>query len=394
MQNLNPNSLNGPLRESERTLLQLIRDRGPLSKAELARISGMSAQGVAVIMDGLIGSGIVLKGVKQRGRVGQPSTPLTINPEGAFSIGLHVGNGRMIGSLVDFAGNTLERRIVTNDLPPDEVDDKGAIDLVETLIGALGEALRDRMIGICIVTRDELMAKCGDPRMSVERRLVSMSGKTLQSELQRHFGLRVMCENETRAGAIAELRSAPEIAERGLYYIRLGCNVDSALALNGRLMGDIGAPQGQLGTLPLCEERGCLNDVASVRVLDKKLVEGGTSLSTALEIGFTRPQETDIVDRWAEEVKEDLALAAVCATAAVPIEVLVFEGPLPSATLEKFAKASEKACAELNRRLEVSARVGSFGMDAPSIGAALLPLQYLFAPDPSLFAPKRTQRAA
>jgi len=45
MQNLNPNSLNGPLRESERTLLQLIRDRGPLSKAELARISGMSAQG-------------------------------------------------------------------------------------------------------------------------------------------------------------------------------------------------------------------------------------------------------------------------------------------------------------------------------------------------------------
>ena len=73
---------------NERLVISLLRRHGWLTKADLARMTGLSAQTMTVIGKRLTASGLLLSGDKMRGRVGQPSTPFALNPHGAVSIGI------------------------------------------------------------------------------------------------------------------------------------------------------------------------------------------------------------------------------------------------------------------------------------------------------------------
>src|SRR5882724_8186139 len=73
---------------NERLVLSLIRRHGSLPKAEIARLTGLSAQTITVIMRVLETDHLVVKQARQRGKIGQPSVPFALDPDGAFSVGL------------------------------------------------------------------------------------------------------------------------------------------------------------------------------------------------------------------------------------------------------------------------------------------------------------------
>ena len=76
---------------NRRMILNLIRQSGALPKAEIARATGLSAQAVSVIVNELLRDRLVRKEERVRGRVGQPHTPISIDPDGALSVGLKIG---------------------------------------------------------------------------------------------------------------------------------------------------------------------------------------------------------------------------------------------------------------------------------------------------------------
>src|SRR5580658_9664236 len=76
---------------NERLVLSLVRRFGQLSKIEVARMTGLSVQSTSAIMNRLGGEGLLKREPALRGRVGQPSVPVSIDPEGAFSFGLKIG---------------------------------------------------------------------------------------------------------------------------------------------------------------------------------------------------------------------------------------------------------------------------------------------------------------
>ncbi|MDE3122078.1 MAG: MarR family transcriptional regulator, partial [Paracoccaceae bacterium] len=75
---------------NERLVLSLVRHE-PMAKSDIARITGLSAQTVSVIMRSLEADGLLLRGEPIRGRIGQPSVPMHLNPEGAFFFGVKIG---------------------------------------------------------------------------------------------------------------------------------------------------------------------------------------------------------------------------------------------------------------------------------------------------------------
>src|SRR5580700_382338 len=89
---------------NERLVLSLIRSNGSLSKTEIARRTGLSNQTSSVIMKQLESEGLLIKGTPIRGKVGQPSVPMFLNPEGAFSIGFKFGRRSADLVLMDFVG--------------------------------------------------------------------------------------------------------------------------------------------------------------------------------------------------------------------------------------------------------------------------------------------------
>ena len=58
---------------NERLVLSLLRQHGALAKSDIARITGLSAQTVSVIMRALEQDGLLMRGEPVRGRIGQPS---------------------------------------------------------------------------------------------------------------------------------------------------------------------------------------------------------------------------------------------------------------------------------------------------------------------------------
>ena len=89
---------------NERLVLSLVRRHGALAKTEIARMTGLSAQTVSVIMRHLEADRLLRRGEPQRGRVGQPSVPLSLDPEGAFFLGAKIGRRSLDVVLVDFVG--------------------------------------------------------------------------------------------------------------------------------------------------------------------------------------------------------------------------------------------------------------------------------------------------
>ena len=103
-------SSQGGLRQyNERVVLQAVRMHGALPAADIARQSKLTAQTVSLITKRLLDDGLLLKGAPQRGKVGQPSVPLSLNPDGAYAIGVKLGRRSLDVVLVDFTGQVRQR---------------------------------------------------------------------------------------------------------------------------------------------------------------------------------------------------------------------------------------------------------------------------------------------
>ena len=72
---------------NERLLLSLVRRFGQLSKIEVARLTGLSVQSSSAIMNRLQAEGLLKREAPLRGRVGQPTVPVSLDPDGAYSLG-------------------------------------------------------------------------------------------------------------------------------------------------------------------------------------------------------------------------------------------------------------------------------------------------------------------
>ena len=76
---------------NERVVLQALRTHGSLAKAEMARVTGLTAQTIGLITARLDEDQLLRREAPVRGRVGQPSVPIGLNPDGAFAIGIKIG---------------------------------------------------------------------------------------------------------------------------------------------------------------------------------------------------------------------------------------------------------------------------------------------------------------
>src|SRR5687768_6640192 len=102
---------------NERVVLQALRVHTSLPKADLARLTGLSAQTIGLITARLEEDQLIVKQGRVRGRIGQPSVPLALNPDGAFAIGIKVGRRGAEWLLIDFAAQVRERHAMSYDFP-------------------------------------------------------------------------------------------------------------------------------------------------------------------------------------------------------------------------------------------------------------------------------------
>jgi hypothetical protein len=89
---------------NQRVTLHAIRVNGPVTRTDLAAMTGLTAAAIANITKRLLKDRLILEAGRLRGARGQPATKLVINPDSCFSIGLNVDRDHVTLVVLDFVG--------------------------------------------------------------------------------------------------------------------------------------------------------------------------------------------------------------------------------------------------------------------------------------------------
>jgi predicted NBD/HSP70 family sugar kinase len=370
---------------NERLALSLIRRHGSLPKAEIARLTGLSAQTISVIVRQLEADGLLLKEPKQRGRIGQPSVPLSLNPDGAFFLGLKIGRRSSDLVLLDFLGGVRGSLHETYRYPtPAHILDFTARGSA-ALVSELPSASRKRIAGLGVAAPFEIWnwaEQIGAPREVLEAwRSFDVGGGIAQTvEWPVYF-----C-NDATAACGAELVLGNPAHYRDFLYVFVGSFIGGGIVLNGSLYPGRAGNAGALGSMPVVALGGAPQQLigsASLHGLEVALAKAdrdpGMLWRNPDDWGEVGPP----LDTWLEQATSSLALAVVSATAVLDFEAVIVDGALPPpvrAQLVARIAAKIEACDRQGLSPIVVAE-GTVGSGARAIGGACLPLLANFTRD-------------
>ena len=260
---------------NERLVLSLIQRHGALAKSDITRKSGLSAQAVSVIIGELEKDGLLLRGEPIRGRVGQPSVPMRLNPDGVFSFGLKIGRRSADLILIDFAGQTRSASRITYSYPMPELVMAFAFQGIREMSQKIGPEQQDKIAGIGVALPFHLWD--WEEKVGVATGTMDV-WKTfdIAQELEAATGLNAFTQNDCTAACCAEVAFGRGMAFSDSLYIFVGTFVGGGVALNNSIYAGRTRNAGALASMPMPGPDGAqkqLLDFASLFFLEQMLKE-------------------------------------------------------------------------------------------------------------------------
>jgi predicted NBD/HSP70 family sugar kinase len=376
---------------NERVVLQAIRLHGPLAKAELARLTHLTAQTVALIIARLEADALVVKRDPVRGKVGQPSVPIALNPDGAYSIGVHIGRRRLDVLLIDFDGQVRERAALDYAFPdPDRLFPHIGRHLAQWC-AKLGAKAARRIQGIGIAAPLAL----GDWRnlLGVEPKLASKwEHIDLAARAAEITALPVQTIKDTAAACVAELvvgrgRSVPTFL-----YMFVDTFIGGGLVVDSQLYGGRHGNAGAVGSMPHIGARrdhgsAQLLSIASLFTLEAAYEKAGLEPGASHDERALQGRHAKATRRWLEDAAPAIALAIQSSSCLLDLDGVIIDGAFGRGLLDELLRAVEAAFEPLDWQgvARPALHGGTVGSDARAIGGALLPLYSSFAPDREVF---------
>jgi predicted NBD/HSP70 family sugar kinase len=378
---------------NERVILTALRRLGSASKADLARYANLTNNTAGVIVRELEQQRLVRTEGKRSGQRGQPATLLSLNADGAYSVGVKVGRRSLETILVDFSGQLLDQRRHERAFPlPEEAMALLLADIAEVR-RALPTSGSGRLAGLGVAT---------PYHMGSWRRELDIPSEAYRAwnefditrALAISTGLEVFAENDGTAAAVAELFQGHGRELDDFVYVFIGTAVGGGVILGGHYhrgtsgnAGDLGlmpVPPSRLGSAP--QPRGrydILLTRASVNSLIRHLRAAAVVIERRADLDAAIASHGAEVAEWLEDCTEALVPPLLSAACMLDVRTIVLDGDLPKAVIEdlisRLTTALATATPEAREVLEV--RMGTIGRRAAAIGAAILPLHLNFSPN-------------
>lgn len=372
---------------NERLVLSLVRQHGALAKSDIARITGLSAQTVSVIMRALETDGLLVRGQPIRGRIGQPSVPMRLAEDGAFFLGLKIGRRSADLTLIDFTGRVrATRRRIYRYPTPDAV--MAFLDsALPAVTGVLAAPLRARIGGIGIAMPFQLWSWT-DHLSAPQFAMDAWRYRDIQTEISVMSGLPAFVQNDATAACGAELVFGTGERPRDFLYFYFGYFIGGGLVLNGQLFTGRSGNAAGVGPMPVPGPDGQMRrllTVASLSALAAAMTAGGANPDPLWEKPEHWTVDPAILSRWVDEAAEGMASAIMSATALLELDTVLIDGWMPVTIRTRITQATQAAFARLDHSgiAPPTIREGTIGAEARSLGAAAIPLSQRYLIDPS-----------
>lgn len=367
---------------NERLVLTLVRRQDGIAKSEIARITGLSAQTVSVITRSLEESRHLKRGVPMRGKVGQPSVPMSLNPDSAYFLGLKVGRRSSDMVLIDFQGKILgeKKRYYNYPLPDTIIDFAGSAS--RALKHELDPEARSLIAGLGVATPYDLWnwaAIIGAPESEMNK----WRGFDLRSELALACDCDVLVNNDATAACGAELVFGTLKGLRDYLHVYIGFFVGGGLVLNGALHMGRNGTSGALGPMPIPKRGGGsqpLLEVASIVTLEDRILNSGGDASSIWTQDLRWDVPPALLDAWIDEVGTALSCAVASSASVIDLEAVLIDGWLPEKVRARIVERTIAGLTELDLSglKTPQVRAGTVGPIARSLGAASLQLSERF----------------
>jgi predicted NBD/HSP70 family sugar kinase len=261
------------LRELNRLrVVDALRLQGHLSRADIARQTGLSRSTVSGLVAGLVTSGFVVERPEPATTAsgqGRPPVLLTLDPSAGIVVGVDFDHERLRVAVSDLSrvvlAESAEDVDVDNDAHPALA---AAARLVEQAL-ADADVSRDRVLGVGVAMACPVEQNNGV--LHPASILPGWEGIDPVSELSSRLGLPVHLDNDANLGALAEVTLGAGRRARAAIYLQLGTGIGAGLIVDGRLFHGGAGTAGEVGHVvvddngPLCRcgNRGCLETMVS-----------------------------------------------------------------------------------------------------------------------------------
>ncbi|WP_346353896.1 ROK family transcriptional regulator [Azotosporobacter soli] len=335
---------------NETLILDMIRRRGPISRADIAKLTGLTPPTVNTISGRLEMLDLI-----QTDRLGESSggrrpVLMKVNPAREQIVVIHIRSYKMIGYVIDPALGIHYKH-------SSNIRGLGQQDVVDLLVGMVGECCKEatqEIVAIGVVARGPVRAKEG---ISVFAPNIGWRNMPLKYILEEKFRLPVFVENDAKALTNGEYYYGAAKNANNLLLLKVGYGIGCGLMFNGSLYRGVNNSAGEVGHMTLdmngprcsCGKQGCLEALASesalVEFMSEALRGGATSLVSEILEGEIAQLTADEIYQAAEagdplackilkKVAHHLGLGIANMVNALNPELIVISGGL--AVAQKF----------------------------------------------------------
>jgi predicted NBD/HSP70 family sugar kinase len=268
-----------PRRINRNLLFNLIRTRESVSRADLARLSGLQRSTVSLIVEELIADRWILEGATGRLPRGRRPTLIKLNDQRAV-IALDIHPSQTTVAVANLGGQIVAQNVIV--LPQDAKQALTAIvNGIRKMIAAHKEKSFDG-IGICLPGRTDL---------HLQKLIFAPNLKwpvlSIKSRIQRATGLRVEMDNVANACALSEVWFGDSDGTHDLVVVNVSEGIGTGIFANGQLLRGDNGMAGEFGHVqmdpngPLCScgNHGCWETLASHRAALRYYDEGAPAQS-------------------------------------------------------------------------------------------------------------------
>ena len=254
---------------NQTVFLHLIRERQPISRADIAKATGLRPGTVSAIVNRLIRERLVYEGVEGPSTGGRPPKYLYVNAESAYVLAVDVGVTETSYAVSDFNGRILMQKAVVTRGAPESFLTSLARE-IKTLIRAQYPRARFEAVGVSVPG----LVDRADGSLITSPNL-GWQAVPVRALLEAELKLPVFVENDANAAAFAELWYGPldELSTRTLLCVLVVEGLGTGLIINGELHVGTSIGLGGFGHMTVdpngppcsCGRRGCWETFASDR---------------------------------------------------------------------------------------------------------------------------------
>jgi predicted NBD/HSP70 family sugar kinase len=239
-----------------------------LSRADVARATGLTRTTVSDLVEGLLGDGLVVEAGTGPSTGGKAPILLRVPADARQLIGIDVDADRLSGVVVNLNGEITVREV--RDLR--DLDGPGALDELESLVLLLVEAADRPLVGVGVGAPGLIDTATGTVRWGVG---LDWRDEPVGERLESVTGLPTVIVNDSQAAAMAEWAFGQHDTGGAMVVVKVGEGIGAGIVLGGRLYAGDDSGAGEIGHTRVsdddrpcrCGSSGCLETVASQRAV-------------------------------------------------------------------------------------------------------------------------------